>query len=33
VPATLRVSFAFYNTRDEVDSFIAALIKVRKLLM
>jgi selenocysteine lyase/cysteine desulfurase len=27
------VSFAFYNTRDEVDSFIAALIKVRQLLM
>jgi len=33
VPATLRVSFAFYNTREEIDSFIAALIKVRKLLM
>ncbi len=33
VPSTLRVSFAFYNTREEIDSFIAALIKVRKLLM
>jgi cysteine desulfurase/selenocysteine lyase len=33
VPATLRISFAFYNTREEIDSFIAALIKVRKLLM
>jgi cysteine desulfurase/selenocysteine lyase len=33
VPATLRASLAFYNTRDEVDAFIAALLKVRKLLM
>ena len=32
VPATLRASFAFYNTREEIDSFIAALVKVRKLL-
>lgn len=33
VPATLRASLAFYNTREEVDAFIAALQKVRKLLM
>ena len=33
VPATLRASLAFYNTREEVDAFIAALIKVRKLLL
>ena len=33
VPATLRASLAFYNTREEVDVFIAALFKVRKLLM
>ena len=33
VPATVRVSFAFYNTREEIDTFIAALIKVRRLLM
>ena len=33
VPATLRVSLAFYNTREEIDVFIAALLKVRKLLM
>jgi cysteine desulfurase/selenocysteine lyase len=33
VPATLRASLAFYNTREEVDVFIAALQKVRKLLM
>ena len=33
VPATLRVSLAFYNRREEIDTFIAALLKVRKLLM
>ena len=33
VPATLRASLAFYNTREEVDVFINALIKVRKLLL
>ncbi|MFK2903501.1 cysteine desulfurase [Dyella ginsengisoli] len=33
VPATLRASFAFYNTREEVDAFVEALVKVRKLLM
>lgn len=32
VPATCRASLAFYNTHDEVDAFIAALGKVRKLL-
>ena len=32
VPATLRASLAFYNTREEIDSFIVALLKVRKLL-
>ncbi|MCW8808346.1 MAG: cysteine desulfurase [Rhodanobacter sp.] len=33
VPATLRASLAFYNTREEIDEFIVALLKVRKLLM
>jgi cysteine desulfurase / selenocysteine lyase len=33
VPATLRASLAFYNTREEIDAFMAALLKVRKLLM
>ncbi|SEI43348.1 cysteine desulfurase [Frateuria terrea] len=33
VPATLRASLAFYNTMDEVDVFVAALQKVRRLLM
>ncbi len=32
VPATLRASLAFYNTREEIDTFIVALLKVRKLL-
>ncbi|HEY5780907.1 MAG TPA: cysteine desulfurase [Lysobacter sp.] len=32
VPATCRASLAFYNTHDEVDAFVAALGKVRKLL-
>jgi cysteine desulfurase/selenocysteine lyase len=32
VPATARASLAFYNTRDEVDRFVEALAKVRKLL-
>ncbi len=32
VPATARASLAFYNTRDEVDSFVEAIARVRKLL-
>ncbi|TLY50395.1 MAG: cysteine desulfurase [Gammaproteobacteria bacterium] len=32
VPATARASLAFYNTHAEVDAFIAAIAKVRKLL-
>ena len=32
VAATCRASFAFYNTHEEIDAFIKALIKVRKLL-
>src|SRR5690606_782955 len=32
VPATCRASLAFYNTHEEIDAFIAALHKVRKLL-
>ncbi len=31
VPATVRVSFAFYNTKEEVDIFIHALRKVREV--
>ena len=32
VPATVRASLAFYNTHDEIDRFIAAIARVRKLL-
>ena len=32
VPATLRASLAFYNTHEEIDSFVAALRKVRRML-
>lgn len=32
VPATARVSFAFYNTKEEVDYFINAMEKVRQVL-
>ena len=32
VPATCRASLAFYNTHDEIEAFVAALRKVRKLL-
>jgi len=32
VPATARASLAFYNTRDEIDQFVAAIARVRKLL-
>lgn len=32
VPATLRASLAFYNTHEEVDAFVAALLKMRRLL-
>jgi cysteine desulfurase / selenocysteine lyase len=32
VPATCRASLAFYNTHEEVDAFVAALHKVRRML-
>ena len=33
VAATCRASLAFYNTHDEIERFVAALVKVRKLLL
>jgi cysteine desulfurase/selenocysteine lyase len=33
VPATCRASFAFYNTTAEIDQFVQALDKVRRLLV
>jgi cysteine desulfurase/selenocysteine lyase len=32
VAATCRASLAFYNTREEIDAFVAALVKARRLL-
>ena len=32
VAATLRASLAFYNTHEEIDAFVAAIARVRKLL-
>ena len=31
VPATARASFAFYNTREDVDRFVDALARVREM--
>ena len=31
VPATARASFAFYNTREEIDRLVAALGKAREV--
>jgi cysteine desulfurase/selenocysteine lyase len=31
VPATARASFAFYNTRDEVDALVRGLIRARSV--
>jgi cysteine desulfurase/selenocysteine lyase len=31
VPATARASLAFYNTRDEIDTLVAALGKVQEI--
>ncbi len=32
VPATARASFAFYNTKEEVDALVRALLKVREII-
>jgi cysteine desulfurase / selenocysteine lyase len=32
IPATARASFAFYNTREEVDVFTAALLRAKRML-
>ncbi|MFM8393506.1 MAG: aminotransferase class V-fold PLP-dependent enzyme, partial [Acidobacteriota bacterium] len=31
VPATARASFAFYNTKAEVDALVAAIAKVKQV--
>jgi cysteine desulfurase/selenocysteine lyase len=32
LPATARASFAFYNTREEIDVLAAALVRAREML-
>jgi cysteine desulfurase/selenocysteine lyase len=32
IPATARASFAFYNTKEDVEQFVAALLKAHELL-
>jgi cysteine desulfurase/selenocysteine lyase len=32
IPGTVRASFAFYNTKEEIDVFITALEKAVKML-
>jgi cysteine desulfurase/selenocysteine lyase len=31
VPATVRASLAFYNTKEEIDALVAGLLEVRKV--
>ncbi|MBP5206202.1 MAG: aminotransferase class V-fold PLP-dependent enzyme, partial [Bacteroidales bacterium] len=33
IPGTVRASFALYNTREEVDAFVAAVIRAKEMLM
>jgi cysteine desulfurase/selenocysteine lyase len=32
IPGTVRASFAFYNTKAEVDALVAGLLKAKTLL-
>ncbi|GGD49234.1 aminotransferase class V-fold PLP-dependent enzyme [Muriicola marianensis] len=32
IPGTIRASFSFYNTKEEVDRFVEALVKARQML-
>lgn len=33
IPGTVRASFAFYNTKEEIDTFVAALIRAKNMLL
>ena len=33
IPGTARASFAFYNTKEEIDTFILALERALKMLL
>ena len=32
IPGTVRASFALYNTKEEIDAFIKALLQAKKML-
>jgi cysteine desulfurase/selenocysteine lyase len=32
IPGTVRASFAFYNTKEEIDTFVAALERSMQIL-
>ena len=32
IPGTVRASFSFYNTKEEIDAFIKAVIKAKTML-
>lgn len=32
IPGTVRISFAIYNTKDEIDTFVKTLVKINKML-
>jgi cysteine desulfurase/selenocysteine lyase len=32
IPGTVRASFAFYNTTEEIDQLVAAVIRTREML-
>jgi len=33
IPGTIRASFSFYNTKEEIDIFVAALIRAKNMLL
>ena len=33
IPGTIRASFAFYNTKEEIDIFVEALIRAKNMLI
>ncbi len=32
IPGTIRASFSFYNTKEEIDRFIEAVIRAKEML-
>jgi cysteine desulfurase/selenocysteine lyase len=32
IPGTIRASFAFYNTKEEIDKLVMALLKAKQML-